>query len=239
VLINESLAQSLWPDQEPLGKLCAAGPLRSFVVVGVVGNYQWAPLAPKDRPALFEPFTGVVASTIVARVRPDADIKELSKAIDGAASSLIAGAPRTLVDALDVFVGASRKGLRTTLLLLGGFAFLGVIVAGFGVYTSVTLLVASMRRDLGIRAALGATRGGLRLMLAGRVVNLLAVIPLGWALGLGVAKLLSHLLFGVATTDFASYAASTAAVVVAVAAAAAVPVFRAGGAAPAAILRSD
>jgi ABC-type antimicrobial peptide transport system permease subunit len=147
--------------------------------------------------------------------------------------------PSVSIERLDALVGASQQDLRTTLVLLGGFAGLGFLVAGLGVYTSVTLLVASKTRDLGVRVALGATRRSVRLLLIRHVARLLAALPLGWALGWGIARLLSHLLFGVTATDPATYVISTIAVIIAVGVAAVVPVFRAGATAPAVVLRSD
>ncbi len=239
VLINRALARHWWPSDSAIGKHFSAGSLQPFVVVGVVGDYQWTPSTSKDRFALFEPFTGATGISVVASVARDTDVRRLSEEIDRAARSLMVDVPPVRLDRLDAIVIAGQRDLRTALFLLGGFAALSVAVASFGVHTSVMILVASRAREMGIRMALGATRHSIRMHLVGRVVRLLMALPFGWALGWGIARLLSHLLVGVAINDFATYAVATGGVVAALGLAAAVPLWRAGAADPAAVLRTD
>lgn len=238
-IINDGLARRLWPRVDPVGKYFKGGD-RIFVVVGVVADFSRTRAAPAGRPAVYVPFAGEARSTsVVAKLRPGASVATFAAEADQIASALQRGVGRVAVQRLDTLVAAGNRDLSLALKLLGWFAALGTLVASLGVYTAVALSAASRTRELGIRLALGASPATIRGLLLSRIARLLVAFPVGWALGWGLAKPLSHFLFQVTALDLVTYSTCGAVLLVAVIAASLGPVLRAGATDPASVLRSD
>ncbi|MCP3167752.1 ABC transporter permease [Myxococcus qinghaiensis] len=214
-IISESLAKARWPREDPLGKLIQFGnmdgDLRPFTIVGVVADVreQGLDAAPKpmfygcsrQRPRASSRFHVAVygpvdSQTLVTEARPV--LRELAPELP----SRLRTVESLLSDSL-----ASR---RFSLLLLGAFGAVALLLSVAGLAAVVSYAVAQRTQEFGIRFALGATAGDvLRLVL--RQAALLA--GLGVALGvlgaMGLSRVLAGFVYGVSTTDplvFASVA---------------------------------
>jgi putative ABC transport system permease protein len=203
VIINEAFARQFFPGEEPLGRTLITGMgQRESRVVGVVGdvrgqNLNTPPAADYFLPALQrpEPFTNILVRSLGDPTTMTPAVREALKDID---PNLPLLQPQTLMTRVQQTV-ADR---RLALVLLGGFAGLALLLALLGVYSVMAHLVAYRTAEIGIRMALGASRGSvMRLVLGhGRKLTLIGIV-IGIAGALGVTRLLQQTLFEVRATE--------------------------------------
>ncbi|HEY2029875.1 MAG TPA: ABC transporter permease [Myxococcales bacterium] len=216
VVINRALAQLLWPSQDAVGKRIGLGPgdPESREVVGVVGDLRPGLDVPAG-PQIYAPYAQVpwpfgsfVLKTALSQNALREALRQELSAVD---SSLPVAAPRSLETALSGTL-ASRRFLAG---VLGLFSLAALLLAVFGVYGALSYAVAQRKRELAIRAAIGAApsqvlqhvlRQGLALGGAG--------IMIGIALALASSRLLSAHVFGIRATDPWSYAVMGSAMLV-------------------------
>jgi len=213
-VVSESLAGTVWPAEDPIGRLIQFGnmdgDLRPFRVVGVVGDVRDASLEAEPEPTFY-----TNAHQRVGALAGPLDLVLVTEGDPGARAAAV----RTLVHDLDPQVAPSVQTLdeifagslserRFQVVLLGLFAAAALLLAVVGVYGVIAYHVAQRRREIGVRIALGAT--------AERIVRLvvrqgLLLAALGVAVGLAGAfaltRLMQSLLYGVTTTDPATYLA--------------------------------
>ena len=123
--------------------------------------------------------------------------------------------------------------------LLGAFAGLALLLAVIGTYGVLSFMVAERRREIGIRVAIGATRGSIVALVTKQglvIVSIGLAVGLGGALGL--SRLLGSLLFGVEPTDPITVAAVTSTIAIAAALACGLPAWRASRLDPNVVLRA-
>ncbi len=202
IIVNEALAKRLWPGQEALGKHITRSSDRDYQVVGVVATTKIRSIGEDPRSGIYLPLAQVRSSSVWYLARTSGDADRLTNAMVRATQSMdpeiISVDVRTMARHLDVV----RLPIRLAALMIGALAALAVVLAGIGLYGTVRYSVAQRTREVGIRMALGAdsramvrllTGGGLRLVVWGGAVGLLAAMLL--------ARLVGGLLFGVPALD--------------------------------------
>jgi len=213
VVINQQMAQTLWPNQNPIGKHVEymadeptpglLDPNVASVVVGVVSNTHHDGLGVGFDNEAYLPITGKSeqpAMTILLRSRTGA--AENAASLRRVVAEIDPLIPVTRVRTMDEVVAASTSDSRSLTLLLLGFGFLAVSVGAVGVYSLIAYTVSWRTREIGIRLALGARRRDVVMMIV-RQSFLLAVA--GSVAGLAVAaisgRLLKQFLFDVSPLD--------------------------------------
>ena len=162
-----------------------------------------------------------------------ATLRRLVREIDG--GTAIDG-----VTPLPALVSASWAQPRFAASIVSGFAVLAVVLAGIGLYGALSYSVSQRRRELGVRAALGATRGALvRLVLREGVSVTLAGVGLGVVAAGLLTRLMTSVLFGTSPLDALSFSLGPALLVAVGAAASLVPALRAASIDPARVLRGE
>ena len=247
VMVSKGLADRLWPDQSPVGRICVAewGPLQESEVVGVVGdihtvNLEAPPLLMVYVPDSYgEQQPGAPGSaSIVVRTSGDPD------ALASSVRSIIQGAdpnvPILALRPMSEVVSQTLDARRFQTVLAGLFAACALLLASLGVYGVVSYNVERRRFELGIRLVLGARHG----RLLGLVLRQ-GMIPVAFGLAGGIAgaaagaRLMQTFLFGIGPFDPLTFV-GVAAVVTAVAAAACyLPARRTLGLDPMAALRYE
>jgi predicted permease len=219
VVINQSMADRLWPNQDPLGKHVLdlndePSPAvwtnsTASVVVGVVSNTHDSSLADGFGDQVYLPMTAtreqpvmyILLRTRAGTAEAAAQLRQLLKEIDPLT-------PVTRVRSLNEVVSASVSAPRSLAILLLSFGALALLIGSVGVYSLIAYVVSWRTREIGIRLALGATR---RQIVGGIMKQSLFLALCGSAAGLAAAALvmqsLRTFLFGVSVLDPLTYCA--------------------------------
>ncbi|MGE3274739.1 MAG: ABC transporter permease [Vicinamibacterales bacterium] len=215
VVVDDRMAQALWPGEEPLGKRMRRGGMDAdesapwLTVVGVVGRIKQYALDESDsRMAMYHPHTQAPSRSMNLVVRTDADPAALTTAAVDAIRSVDPDVPVYNVKTMQARVDASMAERRFVTWLLAAFAGLALTLAGVGTYGVIAYAISQGTREIGIRVALGATTGGIVSMVIAQGLRLAAWgLAIGLAAAFAVAGLMRSLLFGVDARDPATYCA--------------------------------
>jgi predicted permease len=230
VLIDSSFAKQYFPGQDPIGKHVKifardSDPTQriwvSRVVVGVVGHVnQWGLAEDAVRPLqaqLYLPFmqgTDVSMKNVAqgedvfvrfgSSLNSEATFQTIRKKLLATHSDLIVGENQSEEEV----VARSIAGQRFSLILLGVFAGLALLLASIGIYGVLSYLVGQRTREIGVRMALGAQPlHVLRMVLQDGARMTLAGAAIGVAAAFGLTRLMTSMLFGVKPTDPITFAA--------------------------------
>ena len=211
VVIDENLARTYWPNNDPVGKRLKRGGANSdapwLTVIGVVGSVKQYALDTDSRVALYTPHLQTPSSVMYVAVRTTSDPASIAAAVTREVRALEPNAPVFDVKTMDQWLSESLARRRFAMLALGLFAVVALLLAGVGIYGVMSYTVAQRTREIGIRVALGAqTRDVLKLVV--RQGMSLTGIGVGAGLVVAVAatRLMASLLFGVRATDPITFA---------------------------------
>ncbi|MEM8930362.1 MAG: ABC transporter permease, partial [Acidobacteriota bacterium] len=201
VLVSRDLARRLWPDREAIGReLRLSWGAGLFRVVGVVRDIRSTDLSTSPEPSVLLPLQQVSASsaTLVVHTPSGLDRRALREVLRAADPALLIDSIRTISDR----VGATHWRQRVVAVVLATLAVLGLVLAIFGTWATITLDISRRRRAIGVRLALGADPTRLIRDLT-RSIGADAMI--GVALGVGLLFVfgapLRGLLFDMSLTD--------------------------------------
>ena len=209
IVINQTMARRFWPNENPLGKqVHLLSPEVTATVVGVVGDVRHFSLDEPDLPQIYVAYAQqphIFASLVV---RTAGDPTNFANAVRGAIWSVDSDQPVWKVRSMEWLLQRALGPQRFLSQLLGVFAGLALALAAVGIYGVLSYVVTQRTREIGIRAALGATRADiLRLMLKQGMRLTLPGLALGAIAALALTSLMKTLLFGVSTTDPLTFAA--------------------------------
>ena len=208
-IVNQALAQQLWPHQDPVGKvfyLDQNGSSTREQVIGEVPNTHQLSLGEAERPEMYLPRRAYSDMSVV--VLGSADPTALAPAVAQAVFSLDKNLPLFQVQPLSEVLRDSVSQQRFTMFLLMAFAGLALALSAIGLYGVLAYTVSRRTQEIGVRMALGAQAASvLRMVLREGVVAAIAGLGLGLAGALVLARLMSTLLFGVKADDPLTFAA--------------------------------
>jgi putative ABC transport system permease protein len=211
-VINESAANRFWNGEDPIGKrlsLSYGKPEGQEVwrqVVGIVKSTRHGGIVREPEPEVYIPVEQEPWPSFLLFVRSSLSQAEIAGAIRRAVAAADKNQPIGHIISMDDLLADSISTQRFSLLLIGGFSALALILAMMGVYGVVSYTVAQRTPEIGIRIALGAQgRDVLRLILAQGLKPVLIGSGIGLTLGLAMGRVLSSLLYGVAATDPATF----------------------------------
>ena len=193
-----------------------------------------------DDSSVYTPFSQTPFPWAYVMVRSATPTATLGPALREAARRVHPALAAARIRPVERLVDASVATPRFHASLLSGFAALALLLSALGLFGLVSYSAAMRRREIGIRIALGASPRDVFTRVAGAGVRLVALgLAAGVAASLAVSRALSGLLFGVAGTDPATYAAIAALMLLTGLAAGALPALRASRVDPAQALRSE
>jgi putative ABC transport system permease protein len=212
-VINETMVRLYFKDEEPVGKRILVqeivpgktqlGPEIPWEVVGVVADEQVTYIDHKqDNPGMYvsNQQSPVYFQSLV--VRAAMDPSGMKQALGRAIREINKDQTLTDVKTLEQVKAESMASSRLQSLLLTVFAAIAVLLAAIGIYGVISYSVEQRTHEIGIRAALGASRGDLlRLVLRGGMLLAGIGLVLGFAGAFGLTRLLANLLFGVGARD--------------------------------------
>jgi predicted permease len=250
-VINQNMANHLWPNQNPLGKhlLNVADepqpgvwvPNNAFTIVGVVNNTHEGSLAGTFGDELYLPLTPARERPVLyVLIRSQSSTQAAVDELRNTVASLNPAVPVTRVRSMNEVIAATQASSRAVTLLLLAFGALALAIGGIGVYSLIAYIVSWRTREIGIRIALGAQRWQI-IQAVVRQSLLLAIS--GSAAGLVTAGLLGRLmrsfLFDVKPVDPITYSAIPLLMILLALIASWVPAMRAASVDPIKTLRME
>jgi putative ABC transport system permease protein len=214
MIVNQAFAKKFWPNQDALGKRIAfdgtSGNPKWITIVGVVGDIRHFGLDIDAKPEMYVPFAQDSYFTTIYVVRSNQDPRTLVPAIQREIQANDPALPLANVRPFENVIGDSVAPRRLSVVLLGVFAGVAVLLASVGIYGVMSFLVVQRTHEIGVRMALGAQRSDvLKLVL----VRSLKLISAGTIIGLVVAlmstRTLRALLYSVSAFDAATFALVT------------------------------
>jgi putative ABC transport system permease protein len=210
VVINEAMARRYWPAEDPIGRRLSIGDFgheRLFTIVGVVGTVGMRGPRGAARDELYVPYwqqpdagTNVILKTAVDPASLIEPLKHAVKELDPAIA--VSGA-----EPLARTVAESNGPARFYATLVTGFAALALLLAAVGVFGVMSYTVSQRTAEIGVRVALGADERQIFRLVVGESLTLAAIgLGLGAAGALAVARGLRTLLYGVGSSDPATFA---------------------------------
>ncbi len=242
VIVSASLARSVFPGEDAVGKLLEIGGRRGRTIVGVVGDVrssQWDVTTPMQS---YVPFAQRSSPDFTLVVRGDGD--RIAPAMPSLIRAAIAGVDSRLptheLRPLSGLVGDSLLRQRFATSLFGVFSLVALLLAAVGIYGVVNQGVLRRRQELGIRMALGADAGSVVRLVLGEAGRLLGIgLALGFVGAMLLTRLLDKLLYGVTSRDPVSFFASAVLLGTVALVACILPVRRASRLDPMLALRAD
>ncbi len=209
-IVNDSMARRFWPTGDALGRRIVWGG-RTLTIVGIVGDVHIGSLEATVNPtiytSLYQTTSGATTNAVFVIRTTLPDPASQSAVVRSAIWSVDPGVPVFDVRTMQSVVARSLAARRFTLVLLTVFAGLAVALALAGVYSVLSYAVTQRTPELGIRIALGATRGEVWRLVLGEGLRMTVVgLVIGVALGGLVGRGMSRLLFGVTPLDIPSFA---------------------------------
>src|SRR5215469_8184396 len=242
-VVNEALVRQAFPNQNPVGRTiyCPFDTDKAMTIIGVVSDVRQRGPAREPMPECYMTYGqhGFNGATLSVVVRTAGNPNTLTDTLQRLAREKSPDVPMkftTMESILSENVAAPR--FRTLLLCV--FAGLALCLALAGVYGVMAYAVGQRSKELGVRMALGASRGAVIRLVLGQGMTLTAIgLVLGLAGAFASARLLTTLLFQVRPTDPTVYLAVTLSLAVVALLAAYVPARRASGIDPLATLRQE
>jgi predicted permease len=202
VIINQTVAKKLWPQQNPIGRTAVAGGADAEVI-GVVADVRESSAEENAGAQMYLPSTkqfGPEGANLV--VRSKLPSSALAVPLMRTLRQINPGQPATEFKRIQTLVDHTTSPRRFFVLLVGTFACLGILLASLGIYGVISYSVTRQTQEIGIRMALGATEGRVQLGVILKTLRLALIgILVGIFASLVVARLIASLLFRTAPTD--------------------------------------
>jgi len=208
VIVNEELARSYWPGQDPLGKqlqIGGQGPWRTVVGIardvlsqGPDGGFNPEMYIPYQQfPWLMRGPTHLVVRTAAA-VKPESLVRAVTQEIHRVDKNQ----PVADIATMEEIALEPMKQQRMVMVLLASFAGLALVLSALGIYGVLSYSFAQRTREIGLRLALGADRGSVLRLVVGSGARLAILgIVAGTATALILTRLMTGLLYGVRPAD--------------------------------------
>ncbi len=216
VLISESIARKEFAGQDPIGQRVRLGPDAGqanrpwATIVGVVGNVKQESLALDEEDAFYITTAqwawGDAVQSVVVRTRAEINPATLAPAIQEAIWSVDKTRPITRVATMDELLAATALERRFVLVLFEAFGLVALILAAIGIYGILSGSVTERTREIGVRAALGATRADILSLVLRQGMSMTVIgLAIGLCGALAAGRALDAMLFGVTWLDRLTY----------------------------------
>jgi putative ABC transport system permease protein len=242
-VINQAAAHMYWPGkdgkgEDPLGKrvrlhLDTRGLLSSAkpawtTIIGVIADARTESLADAAIPQIYRSVYQRPAKDLAIFLRGQLDPSAISAQVREQVQAVDATLPVFHAKTLDEVLATSLSVRRFSMEMVAFFAATSLLLAGLGIYGTISYVVNEQRREIAIRLALGAQRGTILKMVLRQGLGLAAAgAGLGVAGALIVSHLMAGLLFGVSPTDLPTFAGVTIVLATVALAASYIPALRA------------
>ena len=222
-VINQAAARTYWPNQDPIGKhvrlhshhsgdheFLNSGALPLTTIIGVIADARTESLADAATPEIYRSVYQHPSRSLVILLRGQLNPNAIPAQLRGQVQSIDPGLPVFDAETLDEVRSASLSVRLFAMEMVASFAATALLLAGLGIYGTISYLVNEQRREIAIRLALGAQRGNILKMVLRRGLMMAAAgAAFGVAGGLIVSHLMAGLLYGVSPNDLLTFAGVT------------------------------
>lgn len=210
VIVNEALVRKFWPKGDALGKRITMDDPRKnpkwITIVGIIGNVRHRALELEPQPEYYFPHAQDPAREMVLVVRTTQDPRSLTAGIRREVAAIDPDQPIANVRTLEQVISESVAPRRLSVVLLGVFAGVALLLASIGIYGVMSYLVVQRNHELGVRMALGAQRRDLLRLVIGHSMKLVGIgVACGLFMALCSTRALSALLYRVGAFDAATF----------------------------------
>lgn len=206
VVVNQTLARHFFPNENPIGRRLKLGapqnPRPWLTIVGVVGDVKHSGLGAATRPEMYVPYLQEPAGAMTLVMRADSNPMSLAAAVRREVMSVDLDQPVYNIRTMEQVLSDSVSQRRFSMLLLGLFSVVALVLAAVGLYAVISYSVNQRTHEIGICMALGAkARDVLKLVVRQGMVLAFVGVVIGLGAALGLSRFISSLLFGVSATD--------------------------------------
>jgi putative ABC transport system permease protein len=205
VVISQSMAQSLWPNENPIGKRVTIHMKRNntpSTVIGVVGDVKHSGLATAVRPTAYWSYPELGFQFMTLVIRTDGDPRAVIPALREAVLRIDKNQPISDVVPMETLLSMSTARTRFATQVMAAFAFLAFMLAVTGIYGIISYDVDLRTREIGIRMALGAERASIIRLMLNRGMALTGIgIVFGIGASLALTRLLASILYETRPND--------------------------------------
>jgi putative ABC transport system permease protein len=211
VVINQAMAKKWWPNTDPIGTRITFSDTRKpdvkwVTIVGVVGTIRHRGLDDEGKPEYYLPHAQQASRGMVLAVRSKQDPRSLTSAIRAEIRRMDPDLPAANVRTLEQIASDSIAPRRLSVVLLGVFAAVALVLASVGIYGVMSFLVVQRTHEIGVRMALGAQRRDVLLLVLGRAARLvLAGTAIGLILAIFSSRSLGAMLYNVRAFDLPTF----------------------------------
>ena len=201
IVISEHAARTLWPGEDPIGRLVHRGGGEPFEVVGVVADARVVDLENDAGLVAYVPYWMLPQRQATLVVRTETSPLALVAAVTEAVEAIDPGLPVHNIRTMDCVLSNAVAGRRFQLALTVGFALAGLLLVGLGVYGVVASAVERRHTEMAVRLALGATAWrvfglslghGMRPVVMGAAAGLVAAVAAGRAMAALLYEVVPH-----------------------------------------------
>jgi len=241
-VINEAAARTYWPNQDPVGKRARLNRDKPVwtTMVGVIADAHTESLADAGTPQVYLDIYQRHAKDLAFLMRGQIDPHAISAQVRTQIQAVDPELPVFRAETLDDVLSSSLSVRRFSMEMVAFFAATALLLAGLGIYGTISYVVNEQRREIAIRLALGAQRSDILKMVLRQGLTLAAA---GTGVGLVGAFIVSHLmaglLYGVSPYDLSTFAGVTAVLTAVAIAASYIPALRAMRLDPITMLHSE
>jgi putative ABC transport system permease protein len=205
-IISETLARSLLPGENPMGKRVHVNIGRpdgvDYEIVGVAGDIKIASLEGAAGPAVYIPHTQLAIGMMTLVVRTDVDPISVVNSVGAAVRAIDPELPLGEVRTMEEVVDQTIARPRVIAVLLAAFALMALVLAAVGVYGVMAYSVAQRTREIGVRMALGATTESVLGLVLRQAIRLILVgVAAGLIAAAGLTRVLATLLYDIDALD--------------------------------------
>jgi putative ABC transport system permease protein len=211
VVVSETLVRRYFPNEDPLGHKVKVGlddsKNRWFTIVGVVGDvlYDWGERTPE--PALYRYYRQAPQASASFALRTSVPPLSLAEPVRQAIAAVDPEEPAIETKTFQQVIKESVIGIAYVAVLMAVFGMIALVLAAVGVYGVMAYSVSERTHEIGVRMALGAQpRDVLRLVVGRGLLLTLAGALVGLPVAFLLARTLTNLIYGVAPSDWATYA---------------------------------
>lgn len=209
-LINSTMAKRYFAAEDPVGKQVGVGTTRypARTIIGIVADIKHGSLREESAPEMFVPYTQneikiwPSMQAMQYAVRTKADPAFVTSSIQEAVHSVDPDLPVAKLATLTMLVSQSMTADRLSMLLVGSFGILALVLASIGMYGVISYSVMQRTAEIGVRMALGAARTKIFLMIIGQAARqACAGIFIGLMAALASTRMIARFLYGVGAAD--------------------------------------